>query len=58
MYFSDSRTVVQQAGFDDTYFADDLTCYKAFAGESHDEAVKEDLEYLSTDLHFRVQQSK
>ena len=51
VYFSDSRQAVQQAGFDDTYFADDLCCYKDFAGKSNNVAVKEDLEHCQQTLH-------
>ena len=51
VFFADSRTAVQQAGFDDTYFADDLCCYRHFTGTSRNEAVKEDLEHCQETLH-------
>ena len=50
VYFSDSRQAVQQAGFDDTYFADDLCCYKDFAGKSNNVVVKKDLEHYQQTL--------
>ena len=51
LYFSDSRAAVQQAGFDDTYFADDQCCYRDFAGRSHNTTITEDLEHCQQNLH-------
>ena len=44
MYFSDARFPVQQAGFNSTFFADGLSCYREYAKELNREAVWEDLE--------------
>ena len=50
-YFCDSQTAVQASGFQDTYFADDLTCFKVFDGKLPSETVEEELEECQADLH-------
>ena len=42
---------MQQSGFDDTFFADDLTCFRDFNGTCDNETVKEELTNCQLELH-------
>ena len=50
-YFSDARCAVNGAGFLDTFFADDLNCFRDFLPEVRNEAIVEELELCQAALH-------
>ena len=50
-YFGDSSTAVRDSGFCDMYFADDLTCSKAYDGKLPTETVDEELLECQGNLH-------
>merc|ERR1739847_43213 len=50
-FFADARFPVQQAGFKDTFFADDLSCYKAYPSSTSNESVYSELRVCQTRLH-------
>ena len=51
VYFNDARKPVEEEGLRSTFFADDLSCYRDYAKELRNEAVKEDLEACQRTLH-------
>ena len=50
-FFCDSRTAVNQCGFTDTYFADDLTCARVFDGKLSTAEVEEEVSECQANLH-------
>ena len=50
-FFEDARTPVNRAGFEDTFFADDLNCYKTYSRSCQNEVVTEELEECQAELH-------
>ena len=44
VYFADAQVPVQQAGFDDTFFADDLCSYREFFEKCDNKVVKEEID--------------
>ena len=51
VYFADACSTVKDSGFDDTLFADDLNCYKAFPADTSNVLVHKDLKHCQTKLH-------
>ena len=50
-FFEDSRQAVNSCGYEDTYFADDLNCYRSYSRTCNNEVVKEELEECQQELH-------
>ena len=50
-FFEDARAPVNRAGFEDTFFADDLNCYKTYSRNCQNEVVTEELEECQAELH-------
>ena len=50
-YFEDSRTAVNQSGFEDAFFADDLTCDRLYDKTLRNEAVLDELSECQSVLH-------
>ena len=51
VYFEDSRHAVNQCGFEDAFFADDLTCDRIFDKSLNNVAVMEEMKECQDTLH-------
>ena len=50
-FFADARFVIQDCDFKDTFFADDLNCYKSFSPDATTKSVIHNLEECQSSLH-------
>ena len=51
VYFNDARQPVEKEGLCSTFFADDLSCFRDYAQELPNEAVRDELEHCQHTLH-------
>ena len=52
LFFADARFPVNEAGFVDVFFADDLNCYQAYFGDASNHEVLSDLTRCQQALHL------